>query len=124
MTDDIAPDRARTLPGMTRTGTVLCPIIVGRDDVLEVLDDALAELAKGRGRALSHVWSASDADILAYMDVDLSTDLRALLPLVAPPIEVLAFALERPLPQVAEEDTHALPVVPPTAQENVPTAHQ
>jgi putative flippase GtrA len=41
------------------------------------------ELA-GRGRALKEVWSASDADVLAYMDVDLSTDLNALLPLVAP----------------------------------------
>lgn len=40
--------------------------------------------AKGRGRALKAVWSASDATVLAYMDVDLSTDLRALLPLVAP----------------------------------------
>jgi putative flippase GtrA len=39
---------------------------------------------KGRGRALHHVWSTSDADVLAYMDVDLSTDLAALLPLVAP----------------------------------------
>jgi glycosyltransferase involved in cell wall biosynthesis len=39
---------------------------------------------KGRGRALRHVWSASDAAVLAYMDVDLSTDLAALLPLVAP----------------------------------------
>ena len=39
---------------------------------------------KGRGRALSAVWSASDAPVLAYMDVDLSTDLGALLPLVAP----------------------------------------
>jgi putative flippase GtrA len=39
---------------------------------------------KGRGRALKVVWSASSAPILAYMDVDLSTDLRALLPLVAP----------------------------------------
>jgi len=38
----------------------------------------------GRGRALHAVWSASDAEILAYMDVDLSTDLNALLPLVAP----------------------------------------
>jgi putative flippase GtrA len=38
----------------------------------------------GRGRALRHVWSRSDADVLAYMDVDLSTDLNALLPLVAP----------------------------------------
>ena len=39
---------------------------------------------KGRGRALKTVWLASDAPILAYMDVDLSTDLDALWPLVAP----------------------------------------
>lgn len=39
---------------------------------------------KGRGRALRAVWSDSDAAVLAYMDVDLSTDLAALLPLVAP----------------------------------------
>jgi putative flippase GtrA len=39
---------------------------------------------KGRGRALNAVWSASDATVLAYMDVDLSTDLAALGPLVAP----------------------------------------
>ena len=39
---------------------------------------------KGRGRALHAVWSTSDAPVLAYMDVDLSTDLDALLPLVAP----------------------------------------
>ena len=40
--------------------------------------------AKGRGRALHTVWLGSDAQVLAYMDVDLSTDLAALLPLVAP----------------------------------------
>jgi putative flippase GtrA len=40
--------------------------------------------AKGRGRALATAWGASDADVLAYCDVDLSTDLAALLPLVAP----------------------------------------
>ncbi|HEX4753907.1 MAG TPA: glycosyltransferase, partial [Solirubrobacterales bacterium] len=39
---------------------------------------------KGRGRALRRVWSRGDADVLAYMDVDLSTGLEALLPLVAP----------------------------------------
>ena len=39
---------------------------------------------KGRGRALARVWSESDAVVLAYMDVDLSTDLGALWPLVAP----------------------------------------
>jgi glycosyltransferase involved in cell wall biosynthesis len=39
---------------------------------------------KGRGRALRAAWLASDAAVVAYMDVDLSTDLDALLPLVAP----------------------------------------
>src|ERR1700722_7685524 len=34
--------------------------------------------AKGRGRALDAVWSASEAKVLAYMDVDLSTDLSGL----------------------------------------------
>jgi hypothetical protein len=38
----------------------------------------------GRGRALRAIWSQSEAEVLAYMDVDLSTDLNALLPLVAP----------------------------------------
>ncbi|MCP2280957.1 Glycosyl transferase family 2 [Nocardia amikacinitolerans] len=40
--------------------------------------------AKGRGRALRTAWLASDAAVVAYMDVDLSTDLNALLPLIAP----------------------------------------
>ncbi len=39
---------------------------------------------KGRGRALRAVWASSDATVVAYMDVDLSTDLNALLPLIAP----------------------------------------
>ena len=39
---------------------------------------------KGRGRALRAAWSASAAKVVTYMDVDLSTDLRGLLPLVAP----------------------------------------
>jgi putative flippase GtrA len=39
---------------------------------------------KGRGRALRAVWSTSEAPVLAYMDVDLSTDLAAVLPLIAP----------------------------------------
>ena len=37
---------------------------------------------RGRGRALSQAWRESEADIVGYMDVDLSTDLGALLPLV------------------------------------------
>src|SRR6201995_592741 len=46
--------------------------------------DVLHLDAKGRGRALRAAWTASDADVLCYMDVDLSTDLRALLPLISP----------------------------------------
>jgi len=39
---------------------------------------------KGRGYALRESWSTSSAPVVAYMDVDLSTSLEALLPLVAP----------------------------------------
>jgi putative flippase GtrA len=45
---------------------------------------ALHLARKGRGRALRAAWLLSDARVAAYMDVDLSTDLDALLPLVAP----------------------------------------
>ncbi len=37
---------------------------------------------KGRGRTLRKAWLESDADVLAYMDVDLSTDLGAFAELV------------------------------------------
>ena len=37
--------------------------------------------------------------------------------------EVLAYALERPLPEVTDEEAPALPAIPPTP-EQVPTAHQ
>ncbi|HET9344121.1 MAG TPA: AAA family ATPase [Candidatus Limnocylindrales bacterium] len=37
---------------MSELGAVQCPIIVGRDDILELLDRAVAATAKGRGRAL------------------------------------------------------------------------
>ena len=39
---------------------------------------------KGRGYTLREAWSTSAAPVVAYMDVDLSTSLPALLPLVAP----------------------------------------
>jgi len=48
------------------------------------IDEAFRLDESGRGRALHTAWSASDAEVLAYMDVDLSTGLSALLPLVAP----------------------------------------
>lgn len=38
----------------------------------------------GKGAAVKAAWLESTADIVAYMDVDLSTDLGALLPLIAP----------------------------------------
>lgn len=58
---------------------------VAQDLVATVPEAAAVHLdAKGRGRALKQVWLSSDAPILAYVDVDLSTDLDALYPLVAP----------------------------------------
>jgi glycosyltransferase involved in cell wall biosynthesis len=42
---------------------------------------------KGRGHALRCAWSRSDAAVLAYMDVDLSTDLAALDELLTPLLE-------------------------------------
>lgn len=63
------------------------------DDTLAIATGIAAELpavrvrhlpTKGRGLALRDAWSASDGQVCAYMDVDLSTGLDALLPLVAP----------------------------------------
>ena len=66
----------------------------GSSDVTPAIAAALAEeldgvramvlREPGRGGALRAAWTASDADVVAYMDVDLSTDLHGLLPLVAP----------------------------------------
>ena len=39
---------------------------------------------RGRGRALKQVWQSSQADILTYMDVDLSTSLDDFLPMIQP----------------------------------------
>src|SRR5919202_1872014 len=55
---------------------------IARALALELPDVAVMHLPqKGRGRALRAAWSASDADVLCYMDEDLSTDLNALEPL-------------------------------------------
>ncbi len=59
-------------------------LAIARGLAFELSDTVVLHVeAKGRGRALRSAWSASDAEILCYMDVDLSTDLRALLPLVS-----------------------------------------
>jgi glycosyltransferase involved in cell wall biosynthesis len=44
---------------------------------------ALLLTIKGRGLALKEAWTKSDADIVAYMDVDLSTDILHLPQLIA-----------------------------------------
>jgi glycosyltransferase involved in cell wall biosynthesis len=55
----------------------------GTIDVARRLEAELKDVAvmhipeAGRGRALSRAWLASTADVLAYMDIDLSTDLEA-----------------------------------------------
>ena len=63
------------------------------DDTLAIAHQLARELddvevihldAKGRGGALRAAWMSSPADVVAYMDVDLSTGLSALMPLVAP----------------------------------------
>jgi putative flippase GtrA len=63
------------------------------DGTWAVAEELAAELAEvravhleqpGRGRALRSCWLESDAEVLVYMDVDLSSGLEALLPLVAP----------------------------------------
>jgi glycosyltransferase involved in cell wall biosynthesis len=63
------------------------------DATFEVTERLTAELSdvaalrlerKGRGRALRAAWACSEADVVAYMDVDLSTDLSALRPLLLP----------------------------------------
>ena len=62
----------------------------GTFDVAEQLARSLSDVAvlrlerKGRGHALQAAWRDSDARVLAYCDVDLSTDLAALPPLLAP----------------------------------------
>jgi putative flippase GtrA len=60
-------------------------LTVARGLADELPDDAESHLeARGRGGALAAAWSSSPADVVAYMDVDLSTHLSALMPLVAP----------------------------------------
>lgn len=62
-----------------RTWDIACRLAADLDGV-----HALHLEQKGRGRALRAAWGASPAKVVSYMDVDLSTGLDALLPLVAP----------------------------------------
>jgi len=75
------PSRITIVDNASEDSTRLIGARLGRD-----LDNVrcihIAE--KGRGRALRTAWMASDAGVVAYMDVDLSTDLAALLPVIEP----------------------------------------
>ncbi|WP_443217828.1 glycosyltransferase [Saccharothrix sp. CCNWYY140] len=94
---DLAPCVRKLHADLTQTFPYRFRITIANnastDGTRAVADELAAEIEqveavhleqKGRGRALNAVWSASDAKVLAYMDVDLSTDLAALAPLVAP----------------------------------------
>lgn len=95
--DDLAPSierlHAYLSEGFPFTWRIVIADNASSDDTLviahELADrlsgvDVIHLAAKGRGRALRLAWSASPAVVVAYMDVDLSTDLAGLLPLVAP----------------------------------------
>lgn len=80
----------RTLPYST---TVTIADNASTDGTWEIAERLATEITrvraihldqKGRGRALKTAWSTSRAEVVGYMDVDLSTDLRALPPLLAP----------------------------------------
>lgn len=76
------------------TGWVITVALSGStDDSLAVARSAARELGgirvlevreAGRGRALRAAWLSSEAEVVAYVDADLSTDLRALGPLLSP----------------------------------------
>lgn len=56
---------------------------VARDLEKKYDDVTVAHLPlKGRGRMVKYAWKNSEADILTYMDIDLSTDLNAFIPMV------------------------------------------
>lgn len=80
---DEVPYRARIMvaDNASTDGT----LSVARELAEELSDVEVIHLdAKGRGGALAAAWASSPADVVAYMDVDLSTHLSALMPLVAP----------------------------------------
>lgn len=62
-----------------RTVEVAEGLMPDSDGTLDSGDLGITHLElRGRGRALKQAWLESDADVLCYMDVDLSTDLKSL----------------------------------------------
>jgi len=75
---------AENLPHKWRVVIVDNGSVDGTDKVAQELTQQFGDVAfvhldqRGRGRALRMAWSQSPADIVGYMDVDLSTELAAL----------------------------------------------
>ncbi len=87
----LAESVARLRACLGREGMIDCELVIADNgstdrtfEIARSLCRRFAEIravhldAKGRGGALKRVWLESRADILCYMDVDLSTDLAAL----------------------------------------------
>ncbi len=80
---------ARTMPYSWHVVIADNASIDGTQEVGEALDAEYEDVRylrleqKGRGRALKQAWQSSDSDVVSYMDVDLSTNLDAFLPLVS-----------------------------------------
>ena len=81
------------LRGLPYSATITIADNASTDGTWHIAESLAAELPrvraihldeKGRGRALKAAWSTSQSEVVGYMDVDLSTDLRALPPLLAP----------------------------------------
>ncbi|SBS72409.1 Glycosyl transferase family 2 [uncultured Mycobacterium sp.] len=80
---DEVPYRARII--VADNASTDATLAVARQLSEELRDVEVLHLdEKGRGGALAAAWASSSADVVAYMDVDLSTHLSALMPLVAP----------------------------------------
>ncbi|MBI3976741.1 MAG: glycosyltransferase family 2 protein [Chloroflexi bacterium] len=93
---DLAPSVAKLREYLQTTGfpydwTIVIADNASTDSTLEIAGHLAAKFPdvryahldqKGRGRALRHVWLTGSADIVCYMDVDLSTDLSALRPMI------------------------------------------
>jgi putative flippase GtrA len=76
-------DEERALPGCVRRLHQFLATEVPYAARITVVDNASTDGTLEVARRLA-AWTASTADVVAYMDVDLSTDLTALMPLVAP----------------------------------------
>lgn len=93
LAESIARLRAWCTENLTYAWRIVIADNASTDDTLAVArrlaaedPDGIAVLhleRKGRGRALKQAWLASTAEVLCYMDVDLSTDLHEITPLLA-----------------------------------------